>query len=163
MTIETVPNTDLQYFLLCHDKEGREQRDDPDAPAGGLLSHSVHDALADPTLTDVVLISHGWRGDVPAAKAQYNHWIGAMARCAQDREKLNAVRAGFRPLLIGLHWPSQPWGDEDPGAAASYSPDGGSAIEEWIDAAADRIADSPRARAALEEIDNALKEAQEPL
>ena len=36
----------------------------------------------DPAVTDVFLFSHGWLSDVPAARAQYGLWIGAMAGCA---------------------------------------------------------------------------------
>ncbi len=35
MTIESIANTDMQYYLLTYDKEGRERQDDPDAMAGG--------------------------------------------------------------------------------------------------------------------------------
>ena len=31
MTIETIPNTDIQYYLLAYDKNGQERDNDPDA------------------------------------------------------------------------------------------------------------------------------------
>ena len=86
----------------------QERRDDPDARQGSTLSERVKDELRDQPVTDVFFISHGWKGDVPAAKDQYTRWIGAMLECEDDRRKVRQVRPGFRPLLIGLHWPSLP-------------------------------------------------------
>ena len=151
MTIETVTNSDIQYYLVSYDKDGNERTDDPDAP-GGRLSSVVKDELAGQPITDVFFMSHGWKGDVPAAKEQYDNWIGAMLECQADRERVRQVRPGFRPLLVGLHWPSLPWGDESlEAAAASFAP-GQSPIEAWVDDAADKLADSDRAKAALRTI-----------
>ncbi len=86
MTIETLPNEDLQYYLISYDKKGRERRDDPDGP-GGLLSERIKQDLQEQPITDVFFISHGWKGDVPAAKEQCNDWIGAMLKCKEDRER----------------------------------------------------------------------------
>ena len=67
MPIETVPGSDIRYYLVAFDKEGNE-RDE-----GGLLSRRVAEAVADTAqpVTDVFLMSHGWMGDVPAARDQY--------------------------------------------------------------------------------------------
>lgn len=149
MTIETVPGSDLRYYLLNFDKDGRERTDDPDAP-NGRLSDNVAEALAARAITDVFFMSHGWQGDVPAAKRQYDAWSAAMAGCAEDIASLRATRPGFTPLLVGIHWPSLPWGDEDPLArAASFSPGAPDPVKGWIDDAAAKLADSPAARDAL--------------
>lgn len=152
MTIETIPGTDIQYYLLAYDKDGKERRDDPDATTGTVLSERVKRELGEQPVTDVFFISHGWKGDVPAAKDQYTRWIGAMLACQQDREKVRQVRPGFRALLIGLHWPSLPWGDEKLDASAlSFAP-GEDAIETLVEDAADKIADSEAAKQALRTI-----------
>lgn len=151
MTIETVTGSDVQYYLVSYDKDGKERADDPDAP-GGTLSGVVKETLASQPITDVFFMSHGWKGDVPAAKEQYDKWIGAMLECHADRERVRQVRPGFRPLLVGLHWPSLPWGAESlEASAASFAP-GQSPIEAWVDDAADKLADSDRAKAALRTI-----------
>ena len=65
---------------------------------------------------------------------------------------------GFRPLLVGLHWPSLPFGDEELGGGSDISfaaPGTAAALPDTpalVDAYADRIADTPAARAALETI-----------
>lgn len=152
MTIETIPNTDTQYYLLAYDKNGQERQDDPDARNGGVLSERVKEELKDQPVTDVFFISHGWKGDVPAAKDQYNRWIGAMLECEDDREKVRQVRPGFRPLLIGLHWPSLPWGDEELEVSAMSFAPGEDPIAPLVEDAADKIADTEAAKQALRTI-----------
>lgn len=155
MSIESVPGTDLRYFLVAFDADGKERADDPD----GLMSARVLEALRTGPATDVFLISHGWKGDIPAAREQYNKWIGAMAACSEDVGRMKTVRPGFAPLLVGLHWPSLPWGDEEFGAAAaSFDVGAEDPLAGMVDRFAGRIADTPAARAALRTIFEAALE-----
>ena len=150
MPIEKVDNTDLTYYLVCYDRNGNEQDD-----GGGKLSDRVCKAIQDEPITDVFIMSHGWKGDIPAAKEQYNRWIQAMASCEADRKQIRELRKDFKALLVGFHWPSQPWGDEEVGvgSGASFAAPGGQAssledaIAHYVDLYADRIADTPAARA----------------
>jgi hypothetical protein len=158
MPIRTVPGFDLSYYLVCLDGSGAERLDDPDGVNGRILPR-ITGVLKREPFTDVFLMSHGWMGDVPAAIRQYDRWIGAMATCKDDLARLRQVRAGFKPLLIGVHWPSLPYGDEEmaPGSGASFSTNGvgdaaGPDTSTLIDAYADRIAGTPAARKALETI-----------
>ena len=162
MTIETVPGTDIQYYLVNFDKHGAERADDPDGIDGKLSVRLLRD-IGERPVTDVFFISHGWQGDVPAAKRQYNKWIAAMAQCTADRDAMRVKDPAFTPLLVGLHWPSLPWGKEDPDSHVAFSlgPDGSG--DDLIDEAAEAVADTPRARQALETIfaaaaDNLLPE-----
>lgn len=148
MPIETISGTDVRYYLIPYDKHGRERRDDPD----GLLSRIVRDSVARERVTDVFFMSHGWKGDVPAAREQYTAWTGAMLQCHADREKIRGSRPDFQPLLVGLHWPSLPWGDEDLAAGANSFSLADNPIDDWLDDAADKTADTPRARQALNTI-----------
>ena len=149
MPIETVPGTDLRYYLIAFDANGRERTDDPD----GLLSQKILRELASTPVTDVFLLSHGWQGDVPAARKQCNNWIGAMAKCEADMAAIRQRRPDFRPLLLGIHWPSLPWGDEELGPAqASFDPTAASPLVKLIDQYAERIGDSAAVRAALQTI-----------
>ena len=154
MPIETVPGTSLKYYLVAFDAAGNE-RDEP----GGKLSQQILDVLSREPITDVFLISHGWLGDIPDARRQYNKWIGAMASNQADIEQIQQARSGFRPLLIGLHWPSKPWGDEDLGGdSVSFVPNPGNPVEESIAQYAQRIADTDPARQALQTIFTAAME-----
>ncbi|HKA43280.1 MAG TPA: hypothetical protein VKF40_14950 [Burkholderiales bacterium] len=160
MSIQKVPNADLAYYLASYDKDGRERADDPD----GLMSDVIARAIAQEPVTDAFVISHGWKGDVPAAIDQYDRWIGAMAGCAADRQEIRQLRPGFKALLVGFHWPSQPWGDEEfgsgaasfaapaaagPGAAATSAD---AMMRKLVESYADRIADTARAREAIRTI-----------
>lgn len=159
MSIQKVPGTDLQYYLVSYDNDGRERQDDPD----GLMSARIEKAVREDNVTDVFVMSHGWKGDVPAAIEQYDRWIAAMAACEADRKEIREQRPGFKALLVGFHWPSQPWGEEEFGAdgagsfalAATGSAGGegiGVALDRFVDQYADRIADTPRARQAIRTI-----------
>src|SRR5271165_6098354 len=150
MPIRQVPNhADLSYFLLSYTAEGVEQNQDPDAPTG-LLSEQILERLACTAVTDVFLISHGWKGDVPAAIRQYDRWIGAMAGCVNDRTKVRQERPEFQALLVALHWPSLPWGDEHlEGRGVSFSAVECSPLDDLVDQYAARISDTPVAREAL--------------
>lgn len=125
MPIRTVPGVGLTYYLVCVDGTGAERADDPDGITGSLIGRVI-EVLAKEPYTDVFLMSHGWMGDVPAAIRQYDRWIGAMTTCKDDIERASTVRPGFRPLLVGFHWPSLPYGDEElsAGAGVSFSTSG---------------------------------------
>lgn len=159
MPVRTVPGTDVQYHLLAFDKHGVER-----VEQGGRLSERILDELRGGSYTDVFIISHGWKGDVPAAIEQYDAWIAAMLECPADRARIREVRPGFRPLLIGFHWPSLPFGDEELGAsyAAVAGVGGPGGAEPLVELWADRIADTPAARDALRTIFAAAGEDIEP-
>lgn len=160
MPYKTVPDTNLSYYLISFDSEGRERPDDPDG-ARGSLSAKVLEVLAAEPFTDVFMVSHGWKGDVPAAHDQYFRWIQAMARNEADIARIRQTRNTFKPLIVGLHWPSLPWGDEEFGSEGhSFAADdgGGPGIDELIDRYAERIADTPAARRALATIFAAAQE-----
>ena len=162
MPIRTVPGRDLTYHLIAFDEAGKERSED-----GSLLSEQVRRRISDPAepVTDVFLASHGWKGDVPAAIDQYDRWLGAMVAQEVDLAAARARYPGFRQLVVGLHWPSLPWGDErlpGPGgvlsgedAAADPAADPASVV----DAYAARIADTPAATAALTTIVAAARHA----
>jgi len=110
MPIRQIAGTDIEYFLLLFDEEGRERTE----PDGSQLSAAICRRLADPgaPVTDIFVCSHGWQGDVPAAIAQYDNWIRVMAACEADLAAMQGSHPGFNPLVIGVHWPSLPWGME---------------------------------------------------
>ena len=145
MPIRRVPNTDVDYLLIAFDAEGRERAE----PDGTMLSKTALARVADSRsgITDVFFTSHGWKGDVKAAIEQYDRWIGAMVALEADRAYARERRTGFNPLIIGLHWPSLPWGDENLADAAEDQP-----IEREVNDYAQRIADTPTARDAIRSI-----------
>src|SRR5262245_39455564 len=109
MSFHTITNTPIEYGLLAFDADGHERNDEV---AGGTFSRTLLDRIERDEPSHVFLFSHGWKGDVPAAIDQYNRWIKAMTDLRSD---VQAMGANFKPLWIGLHWPSQPWGDDELG------------------------------------------------
>src|SRR5262245_22700503 len=75
-----------------------------------------------------------------------------MAGCTADIERVKQALSGaFRPLLIGLHWPSLPWGDEElSGPTVSFGPIEVPPVEALVEEYAGRIADTTEAREALQ-------------
>ena len=67
MPLEQVPGTDLTYYLVAFDDAGDECPEDPVSP-GGVLSHRLLDDLRGEAITDVFILGHGWKGDIPAAR-----------------------------------------------------------------------------------------------
>ena len=135
MAFETIPGTTEQYALISFDKNGNERSDDP-AGIGGSLSKELEARVARDQPSHIFLFSHGWRGDVPSAKDQYNRWIGAMLKLTADRA---AVPGAFKPMWIGLHWPSEPFGDEEVGGADFDAAEGAASPEEIIATYLDRL------------------------
>jgi hypothetical protein len=167
MSIRTVPDTSIAYHLVLYDEDGSEVAD----ADGSSASEHVLSAVKD-QVTDVFLLSHGWKGDVRAAVRQYDRWIGAMARQHADRERIRAVAPDFKALLVGLHWPSQPWGDErpaaallggepsdepaDPGSADEFAEEAGMDVGRLVDLYAPRLTTSDADAASVAEVRTAL-------
>ncbi len=160
MPIEHVPGADLSYYLIAYDGDGQERGDDPDGRMSARAVAALRDA--ETPVSDVFLMSHGWRADVPSAKRQYAAWIGAMLACRDDLARMKSTRPGFHPLLIGLHWPSEPFGEED--LAASGVSFGLDAMDSapFVDRYAERLVETPAARAALHTIAAAMRDNPAP-
>lgn len=165
MTIETLPNIpvkseqDLQYYLVAFDKDGNELE-------GGKTSQKLIEILATEPISDVFIFSHGWMGDVPSARNQYEKWLTAIAKQQTDLAKMEQVRpGGFKPLFIGIHWPSLPWGDENLGEEASqevsFDVTSATPMAGLIDSY-ERVADTEAAKEPLQTILSAAMENMEP-
>src|SRR5260370_17733896 len=115
MPIRTIPGSPTEYGLICFDANGQERS----GPDGGMMSQRLIETAAAGDITDIFLFSHGWMGDVPAAVDQYDRWIRAFNTLPVDREKAACFFPGFRPLFMGLHWPSLPWGGQALGDGSS--------------------------------------------
>jgi hypothetical protein len=157
MPIRTVPNTEYSYHLVIHDEHGQERKESD----GSLLSQKILQELSSKATTDVFIMSHGWRGDIPAAIGQYDAWTGSLMTATPDIEDMRNKRPSFQPLLIGWHWPSEPWGDEGTGAfnLTGCSPD---PIAGLVDDYAKRLGDTPAIRNELETIIRAHVSVVEP-
>ena len=136
MPYRTIAGAGTRYALRAFDAEGRERTDDPDA-ADGSFSRKVLNDIASERPTDIFILCHGWKGDIPASLDQYDRWIAAMDR-SPDRSEAEERRPKFKPFRIGVHWPSQPWGDEELGSGAGAFDGSADPIALYVDRFGDR-------------------------
>lgn len=108
MSIEHSPVRDIPYYFVAFDESGKERMG-----IDGLASTDLAEAVGRDEPTDIFLLSHGWDAAPRDALNQYGLWVDAMAARDVDRARLRDGEGGFRPLIVGLHWPSKPWADED--------------------------------------------------
>ncbi len=154
-----VPGGEPGYHLVAFDARGEERPE-----AAGLHSRQLAARLVREPPTDVFVLSHGWNGDVPAAHRQYGAWVAAMAACPEDRAAADARPGGFRPVVVGVHWPSRAWGDEDLGSTSFALPaDGAAAVADGVgrlvDSSAAALGDTPVVRGAVRTlVDSALED-----
>lgn len=155
MPVKTTSRSGVHYWLLALDAHGHERTDDPDGP----ISRRLIEILEKGSVTDVFILSHGWQADVSAAHQQYDRWIEAMVRCTKDIELMQQVRYKYRPLIIGIHWPSLPWGGEEfETATCSFASPAHDPAQDLIDQYAAKLAETSAARAALKTIISAAIE-----
>ncbi|MGJ5001580.1 hypothetical protein ACQR10_09670 [Bradyrhizobium sp. HKCCYLRH2060] len=153
MPVRQVPGSDLQYVLIAFDATGQERREADGSLASEMVVNRLHALGA--AVSDIILLSHGWMGDVPAAIEQYDRWLTAMGALDADRLAAERQRPGFAPVIIGLHWPSLPFGDETlpSGGGGLLSADTPAAsLEAEVERYAARVADTPAARADIRSI-----------
>lgn len=142
--------TKTTYYLVRFDKNGEERKDDEHCQSG-LLSDAIAEQIKE-GITDVFIMSHGWMTDEPRAIAQYESWIRAMLDedCSDDVAKIKAKRKDFKSIVVGIHWPSLPFGDEKPvdwgllGAKAAEK-----SSKNIINKFSERISDSDKAAGIL--------------
>lgn len=170
MPIVQVPNTDLRYYLIAFDKDGVERSDDP----AGTMSELIVAELRRRPVSDVFILNHGWMGDLPDAESQYNAWFGTLFADRAGRALLEQRRGQLEPLLIGIHWPSKPFGDEQfAGGAFSAgevedealpitTEDVPLTVDDLTAAYADKFADPARADAALRTIFEHMRDEATP-
>ena len=151
MSFQKIPQLGIEYALIHFDDRGRERTDDPE---GGVFSRALLEKARREKPSHVFLFSHGWKGDIPSAVDQYNRWIGAMWRLEADRQ---ALGPDFRPLFIGLHWPSQPWGEETIGAQ-SFGTAGAAIAGALLEKAVEHFGGGGDVRAPLEVIFHAFEQ-----
>jgi hypothetical protein len=154
MPLRHIDEVNISYYLVLFDKHGNERPEHDGTMLSTQVAKSVQHGV-----TDVFLCSHGWMGDIPAAIRQYDAWIGTMAAQADDRARARALDPGFKAVVVGVHWPSLPWGNEHAAAALlgddetdELASERQMPADELVQHYAARIADTDEARKALASI-----------
>ncbi|WBQ16786.1 hypothetical protein [Sphingobium yanoikuyae] len=99
------------FFKLDFTKEGAVDASDHSAAAA---------ALADPGITELLILSHGWNNDIAEARTLYEELLGNL-RSTIDREG----EAARSIAVVGVYWPSKRFTDD--ALRPSADPGGGSA------------------------------------
>jgi len=107
--VETIAG--FPFFKLDFTKEGAVDASDHSAAAA---------ALADPGITELLILSHGWNNDIAEARALYEELLGNL-RSTIDREAEQARSIA----VVGVYWPSKRFTDD--ALRPSADPGGGSA------------------------------------
>src|SRR5271157_4160564 len=156
MGFHKVGDSGFQYGLIAFDADGNER---PESD-GKFTQKLIEEVMAQP-ITNVFFFSHGWKGDVPAAIEQYDKWIGALID-SPDLQKAQQAFPDFRPLFVGLHWPSLPWGEEEAGSDGSFAAPGGLAPGQWLEEYVQRLGDRPEILVPLQTIINEARRNMSP-
>ena len=162
MPVRTIAGTDLSYALVVFDDKG-DERPEPD---GTFLSETLGAARrrSGPPVTDVFFTSHGWQGDVPAAIDAIRSLDRAMAAQQADRaaaEKRPAASRRSSSACTGRACRSATSRLRPAGRPCSRPAT--SALRSRASTPGPRrIADTPRARAAIRTILDARAEASAP-
>ena len=156
MPFQKLGSTDQKYSLISFDKNGVERSDD-DAGGGKRMSARLIQMVHQEPFTDVFFMSHGWKGDVQSAIEQYDRWFGAMENRADDLAQARQQNPNFRPLRVGLHWPSQPWGDEEQPPDEDFDAAAAAPTQVMVEEYVERLGDSPEVRGALQIIFDAAR------
>jgi hypothetical protein len=104
----------VPYYVIPFDADGGCE--------GPLTRQHLLDHVAG--YSDVFVFSHGWNNDWTAATERYESFIRGVQQLRRDLHL--APPPGYKPLLVGIFWPSQPmaWLDSEkgPGFAAVGDP-----------------------------------------
>jgi hypothetical protein len=94
-SFETPEGKTFPYYIIPFDKNG--------ACEGPRTRQHLIDS-AD-SYTDIYLLSHGWNNDWTVATKRYEDFINGFLHLRRDRSL--AVPEDYRPVLVGVFWPSQ--------------------------------------------------------
>ena len=93
-TLQLASGTEIPYYIIPFDEEGRcvgpQTRD-----------HLIQHACG---FSDIFIFSHGWNNDWTVATQRYESFIEGFMK--MRKEQGIPVPDGYKPLLVGIFWPS---------------------------------------------------------
>jgi hypothetical protein len=95
-TIPAAGGISVPYYIIPFDEQGR--------CLGPQTRAHLLSQVAGQAYSDIFLFSHGWNNDFPAATGRYEHFIEGFMGL---RQRMNLpVPESYKPLLVGIFWPS---------------------------------------------------------
>lgn len=97
-------DNDYCYYMVNFSEDGVEMDDAPDAKYTVMLSSRLKEMIASTInpVSDVFIVSHGYKTDKQGAVGSYAKWMNAMV----TRRKEEAAFDGTKVMIVGIHWPS---------------------------------------------------------
>ncbi|MGH8903427.1 MAG: hypothetical protein ACRDYA_17585 [Egibacteraceae bacterium] len=96
-TLQTGEGVSVPYYIVPFDEEGR--------CSGPRTRAELVARVGAGSFSDIFVFSHGWNNGWKQATERYEHFITGYMR--QRQEFGLPVPGGFRPLLVGIFWPSK--------------------------------------------------------
>jgi hypothetical protein len=93
-TLHLTNGTEIPYYIIPFDDEGR--------CVGPQTRRHLLDHAGE--FSDIFLFSHGWNNDWTVATRRYESFIQGFMDLRQEQGI--AAPEGYRPLLVGIFWPS---------------------------------------------------------
>jgi hypothetical protein len=93
--LQTPEGKTFPYYIIPFDKSG-------ECEGPRTRQHLIDNAS---NYTDIYLFSHGWNNDWTAATERYENFINGFLQLRRERSL--SVPADYRPVLVGVFWPSQ--------------------------------------------------------
>ena len=114
-TIRTPSGDTCPWYIIPFDKKGRCK--------GPLTRDHLLNTLKSGNFTHVYVFSHGWNNDWKTAVERYEHFLTGFMNMGREHEL--EVADPYRPLLLGIIWPSTslvlPW-EKPPQFAGASEP-----------------------------------------
>ncbi len=95
-TVKLDDGTEAPFYIIPFDKKGRCE--------GPQTRQHLVDAVQNGTYTDVFLFSHGWNNDWATSVSRYEDFLKGYMN--MRRRHSLPVPTPYRPLLVGIFWPS---------------------------------------------------------
>eukprot|EP00168_Porphyra_purpurea_P005062 TRINITY_DN160_c0_g1_i10.p1 TRINITY_DN160_c0_g1~~TRINITY_DN160_c0_g1_i10.p1 ORF type:complete len:425 (+),score=191.15 TRINITY_DN160_c0_g1_i10:223-1497(+) len=98
------------YFMINMSDKGEEMVESPTKEYSVQLSTLIEEKIADDDasdpVTDVFLVSHGYKTDRQGAVESYANWMNGMIDQLPKETRFHANHGHTRVLIVGIHWPS---------------------------------------------------------
>ena len=131
-TLALANGTEIPYYIIPFDEEGR-------CVGPQTRRHLVEHAGG---FSDIFMFSHGWNNDWTVATQRYESFIEGFMKMRQEQGI--PLPDGYKPLLVGIFWPSAVLVSDDEQAPTIAAGDPNAAMDAAVAADGAAVADIAR-------------------
>lgn len=121
MPIEDILGADLTFYIIAYDENGNERKEVIDK-SERFMSEAVIEKLRKEPVTYPFIMSHGWKGDMPAARDQHQRWISAMAVNTVERTSFGVTTGSAPAGFAILFWDQCVLNNANPAGIEPFPP-----------------------------------------